>query len=179
LALIALVIILEALAGAVATSQLAVLDMLLLWAVGLIGASLVISERLLGRIQGIATLVYSLTVPLVGAAVTVYIKGNAKPNWTPDAAVGVLLGLSLAIKLGSAGCLVAAEPGFLKMKGLAAIYATSIGAVLLISFVYGILGTLGADIVAAIIVGIAVGVWTILFLIGAIPSIVSTIKLKG
>ena len=80
------------------------------------------------------------------------------------------------------GCLVFAHQGFLKMKGLVLIIVTSIIAGLIVSFLHGLVPTVLVsitDAIAGIIVAILAALWALFFLIGSIPSIVKSIKLRA
>src|SRR5690606_5489539 len=54
-----------------AISYLALVDGLLLFTIGLLGASLILPARTIGRVQGIATLIASILVILIGIILAV------------------------------------------------------------------------------------------------------------
>ena len=184
-----------------AIGNLALLDGLLLFTVGLIGASLLMPERVHGRIQGIVTLIVALIVLFAAiakvfiaiAALTlmvtlllavpfgtiIYLIGYGSFD---RGLAGVLLGLVMTLKFGFAGCLAFAHQGFLKMKGLVLIVLTSMLAGIIVSFLHGVVpGILVSitDAIAAIVVAVLAALWAVFLLIGSIPSIVKSIKLRA
>ena len=173
------------------------LDSLLIFTVTLIGLALLLPERVQGRIQGLATLIVSLFV-LIGAMALIffslqlltlmvslllapifgtiaYIAGWGKFDRGATAAV---LGLAMLLKLGFAICLVLAQQRFLENKGLVLLIATSLLAVLLLSFLHGVVpGFLVSitDMLGALIIAIVTLIWAVIFLIGSIISIVKAV----
>jgi hypothetical protein len=179
---------------------MALLDGLLLFTVILIGTAFLVPERIQGRVQGIVTLVVSLSVLLtsigkiftaIAALMLMVTLLLAIPFGTIIYLIGygsfdrglasVMLSAIMTLKLLFAGCLVFAHQGFLKMKGLVLIVATSLVAGVVVSFLHGVVPTILVsitDAIAAIIVAILAALWALFFLIGSIPSIVKTIKLR-
>jgi hypothetical protein len=179
---------------------MALLDGLLLFTVILIGTAFLVPERIQGRVQGIVTLVVSLSVLLtsigkiftaIAALMLMVTLLLAIPFGTIIYLIGygsfdrglasVMLSAIMTLKLLFAGCLVFAHQGFLKMKGLVLIVATSLVAGVVVSFLHGLVPTILVsitDAIAAIIVAILAALWALFFLIGSIPSIVKTIKLR-
>src|SRR5262249_12415854 len=94
----------------------------------------------------------------------------------------VLLSAIMTLKLLFAGFIVFAHQGFLKMKGLVLIVATSLVAGVVVSFLHGLVPTILVsitDAIAGIVVAILAALWGIFFLVGSIPSIIRSIKLKA
>lgn len=187
----------QAHADGLGVSSLAVLDSLVLLTVGLMGAALLVPERVQGRVQGVVTLAVALGVlllslvlllaaiewltlmlglllaPIFGTLAYVVIYGR----FGREEAAAVL-GLLMLLKLGFAVCLMLAHQRFLENKGLVLIVATSLLAVLLLSFLHGFVPTLLVsitDTLGAIIVSILALVWAVVFLFGALVSIVKAL----
>lgn len=178
--------------------RMVLLDALLLFTVGLMGAALLIPERIHGRVQGIVSLVVSLLVLIASIGAIFEALGKlmlmvalfmAPPFGTlaymaiygffpKDAAAG-LLGLLMLLKLIFLGALFFAHPRFLENKGLMLIIATSLLAnfvvALLHSLVPGFLVSI-TDAVAAIVVAVLAAIWAIVFLVSAIVSIVKALR---
>jgi hypothetical protein len=173
---------------------LVLLDVLLVFTIALMAGSLLIPERVQGRIQGIATLIVSILVILAATVkvftalgkLTLMVSLLLAPifgtiayfamfgdfNRAPAA---VTLSLLMTLKLFFAGFLVFAHQRFLQNKGLVLMILTSLVANIIISFLHGLVpGFLVSitDAVAAIIIAILAIIWAIVFLIGSIISIV-------
>jgi hypothetical protein len=177
------------------------LDGLVLFTVLLIGTGILVPERVQARVQGIVTLIVSLLVLLaaigkifiaVAALILMVTLLLAIPFGTIIYLIGygsfdresasVILSVTMTLKFLFAGCLAFAHQGFLKMKGLVLIVLTSIVAGIVVSFLHGLVpGILVSitDAIAGIIVAVLAALWAIFFLIGSIPSIVKSIKLRA
>ncbi|HET8542683.1 MAG TPA: hypothetical protein VFL83_22605 [Anaeromyxobacter sp.] len=179
--------------------SLAILDGLLLFTVALLGLALVVPERLHGRVQGIATLVVSISVLLGAIAVVLkaivlvsvmiglllavpfgtiaYLaKWGAFEVGAAEATLGVLLVLKLALGV----CLLVAQPRFLQNKGLVLLVLTALLANVVVSFLLGFPPRFLAsitDVIGAIVVAILAAIWAIVFLVGSIVSIVKVLQL--
>jgi hypothetical protein len=181
-----------------AIRALALLDGILLFTVGLIAVGLAVTPAVLGRIQGVGTLVFSIVVVLAAIAsflallalvilmvslllsvpfgTIVYLAVFGHFN---RGAASVVLGVLMLLKLGFAGCLVVAYPRFLQNKGLVLLLICSLVANVIISFLHGIVpGFLVSitDGIAAIIVVVLALLWAIVLLIGSIPAIIMAIR---
>jgi len=176
---------------------LALLDGLLVFTIILMACSLLIPDRIQGRIQGIATLIVSLIVIIVGIAKIFTAIGKLflmlglllAPIFGtiayliifagfPRGEAAVSLSLLMTLKLFFAGFLVFAHQRFLQNKGLVLIVLTSLIATIIIGFLHGFVpGFLVSitDAVAAIIVAIIAIIWAIVFLVGSIISMVKAI----
>ncbi|MCP3141699.1 hypothetical protein [Pyxidicoccus xibeiensis] len=179
---------------------LALVDALLLLTLGLMGASLLIPERVHGRVQGLATLIGAIVALMTGIALLLAAIGLLLTMVTLVASVpfGTIvylalwgffnrggaagtLGLLMTFKLVAGVCLVLAHQRFLQNKGLVLLYLTSLLANAVVSFLHGLVpGILVSitDAVGAIIVSILGLVWAVLLLVGALVSIIKVLRLK-
>lgn len=177
---------------------LAIVDGLLLFTLGLVVSPLLISHRVHGRVQGIATLLFALLL-LLGAIALVYFAVfllllmlsllMAVPFGTavylagfadfPYAEATTLLSLVMALKIGFAVCLVLAHQRFLDNRGLVLLILTSIGLTLLLglllNFPPGFLRAI-TDSISAIVTGIVGAVWALIYVIGAIPAVIKALR---
>jgi hypothetical protein len=181
-------------------AYLALLDGIILFTIGLIALSDLFSRRVHGRIQGLATLIFSIIIILLGIAMTfvalalvilmislllsfpfgtlAYLAKFGSFNRTGAVAV---LSLIMTLKIGFAVCLVAANPLYLKNKGLVLLIVTSLVANIILSFLHGVVPRFLVSItdgIGAIIVAILAIVWAILLLIGAIPSVIRALQIS-
>jgi hypothetical protein len=179
--------------------DLALLDSILLFTVALMGVALLLPERLLGRVQGIATLIFSLSligISLIqiftalallilmislllafpfGTIIYLIIYGSFN-----RAGADIVLSLIMLLQLGFAVSLFLAQERFLQSKGLVLLVLTTLVATVIASFLLGIVPEFLVsitDAIAAIIVGIIAVIWGIILLIGSIVSIVKVIRL--
>ena len=180
-------------------NYLALLDGLLLFTVGLMGVSLLLPERIHGRIQGVVTFIFALLM-LLGAITLIFIAvqllilmvalfmaapfgtaiyvGIFPPQFSLNGARTVV-GTLMTLKLVFVVLLLLAHQRFLQNKGLVLIILTSLLANLILSFLHGIVPKLLVNItdaIAAIIIGILAAIWALVFLIGAIPAIVKALR---
>lgn len=129
----------------------------LLFTVALMGAGLVTPQRLLARVQSLATFVFALLL-LIGAIVllfaaiaqmvTMVVLFFAFPFGTiayligwgffPRGQTTALLGLIMFLKLVSGGSLLAAQPRFLANKGLVALVLTTVACTIVVQFLQGV-----------------------------------------
>ena len=179
---------------------LALVDGLLLLTLALMGASLLIPERVHGRVQGLATLIGAGVALLTGigllfAAIGLLITMVSLLAAVPFGTIAYLavwgffnrggaagtLGLLMTFKLAAGVCLVLAHQRFLQNKGLVLLFLTSLLANAVVSFLHGLVpGILVSitDAVGAIIVSILGLIWAVLLLVGALVSIVKVLRLK-
>jgi hypothetical protein len=206
-ALIAIVLLIELGSGLVASlgarargmgiPYLALLDGLLVFTIGLIACSLLIPERVQGRLQGVATLIVSLIVITLGIAQIFTALGKLilmlglllAPIFGtiayliifagfPRGEAAFSLSLLMTLKLFFAGFLVFAHQRFLQNKGLVLLTLCSFIATIIVSFLHGFVpGFLVSitDAIAAIVVSIIAIIWAIVFLVGSIISMVKAI----
>jgi hypothetical protein len=181
----------------VGVPSLGLLDALLLYTLVLMALTELMTERVLGRVQGIASLIVSILL-LVAAIVLIigtFIKALimialflAAPFGTlaylamygsfNRAGASAVLGASMFLKLAAAVLLVLAHQGFLKMKGLLLLVGTSLVGNIIVSFLQGLVPIILVsitDAVAAIVIGILAAIWAVVLLIFSIISIVKAI----
>lgn len=176
---------------------LALLDGLILFTVGLMGLSLLLPERVHGRLQGIATFIVSLLLLILAIAMIFVAIGLlmlmvslllAVPFGTiaylaayADFKVGaaqITLGSLMTFKIAFAVLLVLAHQRFLENKGLVLIVLTSLLANVIIAFLHAFPRFLVSitDGIGAIIIGILAAIWAIVFLIGSIPAVIKALR---
>jgi hypothetical protein len=178
--------------------QLALVDVIMLYTVLLMGAGLLLPDRLHGRLQGIVTLIGSIVLIIVAfvftmiALVEVMIMMTllaATPFGTiaylalwgffPRGDAAVLLSLLMFLKIVFAVLLVFAQQRFLQNKGLVLIILTSLLCNVILAFLHGLVPIILVSIVddvAAILFGIIAIIWGLILLIGSIPSVIKAIQ---
>jgi hypothetical protein len=177
---------------------LALVDAVALFTVLLMGSGLVVPQRIAGRVQGIATLVFAILL-ILGALVLLFIAIAklilmvtllfAFPFGTiayliiwgffPRGTTTALLSLLMFLKLVFAVFLLLAQPRFIQNKGLVLLTLTSLICNIVASFLQGIVpGILVSitDAIAAIVFAIVAIIWAIVLLIGSIPGIVRALQ---
>jgi hypothetical protein len=181
-----------------AIRQMALIDGLIVFAVGLMGMSLLVPGRVHAKYQGIVTLILSLIIAVVSfIAIFVFVAllilmitllvsfpfGTiiyvVTWGFFNRAAASITMSLTMTLKIGFAVCLVLAQQRFLQNKGLVLIILTSLLANVIISFLHGLAPIVLVsitDAIAAIIVTILAGLWSIFLLFGSIPSVVKSFK---
>lgn len=198
--LLAIVVVTELVSAApgYGIRYMAILDGLLLFTILLIGAPLLIPERIHGRTQGVVTLIFSLST-LVGAVVMIIIAFKlltlmvslfmAIPFGTaiyldtyskfPKASAAAILSLTMTFKLAFAVLLILAHQRFIENKGLVTLTLTSLLANVLISFLHGLFPVFLVSItddIGALIVAVLAAIWALIYLIGSIPAIVKALR---
>ena len=176
---------------------LALIDGVLAYTLGVMVVSLVVPERVVGRLQGCATLIVSIVV-LLSSIVMVFVALTllllmigllasffgaviyfAVFADFPRDAAAVILGVLLTLKVVMAICLVIAHQRFLQNIGLVILVLLSLVLNIVIAFLHDFLPgflTSITDAVAAIIVAIVAIVWSILLLIGAVVAVLRVIR---
>jgi hypothetical protein len=179
---------------------LVLVDIVALFTVALMGAGLVLPDRLHGRIQGIATIVASIILIVVALGLLLVAIAElvlmvtlllAVPFGTiaylivwgsfPRGDAAVLLSLLMFLKLAFAGALVLAQQRFLQNKGLVALVATSLVANVVVAFLHGAVpGILVSitDSVAGVVLAVAAIIWAIVLLVGAVPGVAKVLKAR-
>jgi len=182
-----------------AVPYLALIDGLVLFTVALMGVGLLIRERLHARLQGVATLLFSIflilaAIGLILAAIVKLVVMVALFLAFPFGTIAYLiaygffnrpvaiaaLGWLMMLKLGFAICLALAQQRFLQNRGLVLMIITSFLGNIVVSFLHGIVpGFLVSitDAIAAIVVGILAALWAIVFLVGSLISVVKALRL--
>ena len=176
---------------------LAMVDGVLVFTLAHMTISLVVPERVVGRVQGCVTLVtgclillaaivaifaaITLVLLMVGLVMSFFGAIIYLAVWGdfPRDAAAVILGLLLVLKLVIAACLVLAHQRFLTLYGLIGLVITSLVLNLVIAFLHdlppGFLVSV-TDAVAAIIVAILAIIWAILLIVGGVMGVVAAIK---
>lgn len=179
---------------------LALVDGLLLFTVLLLGWSVVFSQRVYARVQGIVTLVVAvlwilgsfvlafvalakllLMIGLFVAAPFGTIAYVAAWGWFPVDEAAILLSLLLFLKLVFVGFLVAAQPRFLRVKGLMTLLALSVILQLALGLIHGLLPrvvvSIGDELMAVITAVVAL-IWAVVMLVMAIPAVVKALRVS-
>jgi hypothetical protein len=164
----------------------------------LMALSLVIPERIHGRVQGIATLIVSFLL-LLGSIVLIFITiailllmvGLLLAPIFGTIAYFVIFGtfdksgaaatlsLLMALKLGFVICLLVADPRFLQNKGLVLLVLTSLLAQIILGFLQGFVPMPFdsiTDAVGGIISAVLAAVWGLVFLVGSLVSVVKALR---
>ncbi|MGC9349950.1 MAG: hypothetical protein ACP5JG_17560 [Anaerolineae bacterium] len=184
-----------------AIPYMALLDGIVLFTVALMGVSLLVRERIQARVQGLATLIYSLLTLVAGIGMILVAIGLvilmvslllavpfgtlaylATYGFFNRSGANVALGLLMALKLAFAICLALAHQRFLQNRGLVLLILTSLLGNVIISFLHGFVpGFLVSitDGIAAIIVGIMAVIWALVLLIGSVLSVVKALRFAG
>lgn len=179
---------------------LALLDALLLFTLALMGASLIVPERVHGRVQGMATLVGSIVALITGVGLLVaaiaklllmvalltalpfgFIAYLAVYGFFNRGGAAATLGLLMTLKLAASVCLVLAHPRFLQNKGLVLLMLTSLLATAVVSFLHGFVPIILVsitDAIGAIIAAVLALIWAVVLLVGALVSIIKVLRLK-
>ena len=93
----------------------------------------------------------------------------------------VVLGLLLFLKLALVACLVAAQPRFLRVKGLMVLLAVSVLLQVVLGLVQGflpvVLVSIGDDLWAIVTAVVAV-VWAVVLLVSSVPAIVNAVRVS-
>jgi len=179
---------------------MAVLDGMLLFTVGLVASSLLITDRVQGRVQGCVTLILSIimilsTIVMIFLAIGFLILMISLLLAVPFGTIvylaiygffnrggaSAILSLLMLLKIIFAVCLIIAEQRFLENRGLVLLIISSLIANIIVSFlqgfVPGILVSITDDI-AGIVVALCGCIWWVLALITAIPAILNAIKAR-
>jgi hypothetical protein len=173
------------------------LDLLVLYAVLLMFASLVIPEYIQGKLQGIATLIVSLIVLIVAFVLTIKafvllmimvalflaapfgtLAYLAMWGFFNKGGAAVILGFTMTLKIAFLVLLALAHQAFLSIKRQMLMFLTTIAATFLIGLLHGLVPSFLVsitDALGAVIVGILIIIWALALLIGAIISIVKAI----
>ena len=177
----------------VGISSMAMVDGELLFMTFLMALPLLITDRVQGKVQGIATLivmillllaaivavilVFILLMTMVGLLLAVpfgTIAYLALFGHFSTGTAATILGILFMLKVAFAICLVAAHQGFLKMKGLVFLTLTSLLCGIIVSFLHGLVPIFLVSITDAIgglvLIIIAI-IWALVLAIGSLPAI--------
>jgi hypothetical protein len=176
---------------------LALVDGILAYSLALMVLALVFPENIQAKLQGILSVILSFFLAL-GSIVLIFVALAklllmvglffAVPFGTiayfagfgnfAKGAAAATLSLILLLKIIACICLPIAHQRFLNDKGLIFLVLTALVAVIVVSFLHGLVpGPLVSitDAVAAIIVGILALIWAIVILIGSIIAVVQAL----
>jgi hypothetical protein len=176
---------------------MALVDGILLYTLILITVSLVVPERVIGRVQGCVTLILAILLILAGLVMVMIaffllllmigliasffgaIVYAALFGFFPRDRAAVILGLLLTLKIAAAVCLVLAHQRFLTNKGLVALVLTSLIVNVVVAFLHdlppGLLVSV-TDAIAGIIVAIVAIIWAVALLIGAVIAVLRVLQ---
>jgi hypothetical protein len=177
---------------------LALVDAVVVFTMAVTIAGVVFPQSLEGRVQGIATLIFSILVILAAVVVIFFALGQlmlmialllafpfgplvylALFGFFDRTTAAAVLSLLMLLKLAFAVCLVIAHQRFLQNIGLVLLVVTSLVVDIVVSFLHGLVPRLLVsitDAVGAIIVGIVAVIWTVVLLIGSIPAILKALR---
>jgi hypothetical protein len=181
-----------------AIPAMGLLDGIVLFTTALIGVSLIVRERIQGRVQGVVTLIFSLLTLLGGivaaiaavAAVMLMVAlflavpfGTltylALHGFFNRSGASAALGLLMLLKIGFAISLSLAHQRFLQNKGMVLLIITSFLANVIVSFLHGFVpGFLVSitDGIAAIIVLVLALIWAVVLLVGSVPAVIKALR---
>jgi len=179
---------------------LALIDVIAFYTAALMGASLLVPEKIQGRVQGVVTLIGSIILIIVSlillviAFVEMMIMASlfvAAPfglmaylvlwGFFPRGEAAAILALLMFLKLVFAGFLILAQPRFLQNKGLVALVVTSLVATIVVAFLHGLVPIILVSILddlAAVIIAIIAIIWAIVLLVGSIPAVVKSVRVS-
>jgi hypothetical protein len=180
---------------------MALVDGVLLFTIALVASSMVITDRVQGRVQGCATFLLSLvlviaSIALIFAALFLLLLMIALFLAVPFGTIAymaiygffnrpgaaAILGITLLMKVGFAACLVLAQQRFLQNRGLVLLTLSSLVANIVLSFLHGLVPlplVSITDALGALIMGICGCAWWLLALVGAIPAILKIIRARA
>lgn len=180
---------------------LVLVDGFLLFSVVMLGASVLVSQRAYGRVQGIITLVFSflwlimtfvmalaafvLLMVMIGlflAAPFGTIAYLAVWGYFPRVQSAVVLGLLLFLKLVFLGCLVLAQQRFLKVVPLMTHVAVSFVLQVLLGVVHGFLPLVVVSIgdqLWALVVAVVALIGTVVTLVSSVPAVVNAARVSA
>ena len=178
-------------------SYLALIDVILVFAIGMMALALALPEHVLGKIQGILSLIFSLVL-IIGGIILIIIAfllftlmlglffgapfGTiiylALFGFFDTGRAGLLLAILMALKIGFVVFLLLANQRFLENKSLILLVLTSLIGNIIVSFLHAIVPFFLVsitDALAAIVLGILGVIWGIIMLVGAIIAVVEAI----
>jgi hypothetical protein len=180
-----------------AIAAMALVDGIVVYGLIMLSLPMLMSQELHGRLSGPVTLIFSIVILIAAIilVITSFIKTlimvalfTAAPFGTiaylaiwgffNRGGAAAILSINMMLKLGFALCLVLAHPRFLQSKGLVLMVLTSFVAILIISFLHGLVPIVLVsitDMIAAIIIGIIVAIWAVVLLIGGIMGLVRAV----
>ena len=179
---------------------LVLIDGILFFTVALIGVAMIIPDNVQGKVQGVVTLVFSVLVILAAipmiltafaAVIGMIVLLLAIPFGTlvylakfgsfDRSTASAVLSVMMFLKFGFAACLILAQQRFLQGKGLVLIVITSLIAIVVVTFLHGVVPGILVSIsdgIAGIVVAILAVIWAIVLLIGSLPAILKAVMPK-
>jgi len=180
---------------------LALFDGLVVFTLLLLGASVVVSQRAYARLQGVASLIVAIVWILACLALGALALGTlflmiglfvsppfgtivylAVWGFFPVGDASVVLALLLVLKLVMLGLVVAAQPLFLRVKRLMALFAVSFVLQLVLGLIHGLLPrvvvSIGDQLWTLVTIVVSL-VWAVVMLVMAIPAIVNAVRVSG
>jgi hypothetical protein len=177
---------------------LPILDGLLLYSVVMMGLGMLLSRSVIGRLQGILTLVLSffgllgaivMALAAFGLLILMITLLVAVPFGTiayfaawadfPTGAATATLGLILILKIAFCILLILAHERFLQNKGIVILSAASLGATLLVAFLIdfppGFLASI-TDAIGALIIAVVGAIWLLVVLIASLFAVISALR---
>jgi hypothetical protein len=179
---------------------LALIDVIAFYTAALMGASLLVPEKIQGRVQGVLTLVGSIVLIIVALVLLViaFVEMTimvslfvAAPfgliaylviwGFFPRGEAATVLALLMFLKLVFGGFLILAQPRFLQNKGLVALVVTSLVATIVVAFLHGLVPIILVSILddlAAVIIAVVAIIWAVILLVGSIPAVVKSVRVS-
>lgn len=183
-----------------AIQAIALIDVELVLSVFLLGAGFLITAAVVGRIQGLITLIVSLLVliasvvaALLAFALILVMVGLflAVPFGTiaylavwgsfATGAAKATLSVLMILKIAGGVCLLLAQQRFIENKAMVLLVLTTIVAVVLVGFLHGFVpGILVSitDMIGALVVAIIAAIWALILLIFSIPGVLKAFQVK-
>jgi hypothetical protein len=177
---------------------MALVDGILLYTIGLMGISLVVPERIHGRLQGIVTIIGSIVLIIVAiimaiiaftellVMITLFMSAPfgtiaylALWGSFPTGDAAILNTLLMVLKIVVCILLVFAHQRFLQNKGLVSLLLTCLVCGLILSFLHALVPTFLVSItddIGAIVFAIIAIIWALVLLIGSIPSVIKAVR---
>lgn len=177
---------------------LALVDVVVVLVMGLMAAALVVPARLHGRVQGVVGAIVSILVILAAIGLALRALGQlvlmvalllAIPFGTlvylaiwgsfDRSGAAIALSLLMLVKIASAVCLAIAHRSFVTDPGLIILYAGTLIATLVVSFLHGFVPLFLVsitDAIGAIVVAVIAIILALLSLIGSIFAIIRALS---
>ena len=179
---------------------LAFVDGLVLFTALMMGASLIIPERVWGRVHGVVRLIVMIVIIfaaillIVLALVMLLLRFGlfiAAPFGTlayiaiwgffDRGGAQVTLSMLLGLKIAFGVLLLLAQQRFALHKGMVALFLSSLLANVIVSFLHGLVPRVMVsitDALAAVVLGIFGAIWALIMAIGALVAVVKSIRLE-
>jgi hypothetical protein len=181
----------------VGIKTIGLVDVIAVFTVALIALNLLIPQHLFGKVQGVATLIFSIILIIVSFIVIILLLIRlilmvslffSVPFGTiaylvlwgffNTSGAEAMLSLTMLLKLAFAVVLVISQQRFLQNRGLVLLILTSLLGNLIVGFLQGIVPFVLVSItddLAGIVMGILALIWGIVLLVGSIIAVVEAI----